>query len=84
MDQDELVARLGRGRDDGEVYLDLSGEGLTILPPDIGDLTALTTLDLGGNQLTALPPEIGDLTNLTYLDLRNNQLTALPPPVYET
>ena len=58
--------------------MDLRGNRLTALPPEIGNLTNLTRLNLGGNQLTALPPEIGKLTNLTYLNLGGNQLTALP------
>lgn len=54
---------------------------LTALPPEIGQLTALTELYLWGNQLTALPPEIGRLTALTVLHLSGNQLTALPPEI---
>ena len=51
------------------------------MPPEIGQLTGLTTLDLGSNQLTTLPPEIGQLTGLTTLHLWNNQLTTLPPEI---
>jgi len=58
--------------------LELSGLGLTTLPPEIGQLTALTRLDLNNNQLTSLPPEIGRLTALTELRLSRNQLTSLP------
>ena len=54
--------------------LELSSLGLTTLPPEIGQLTALTQLDLCDNQLTSLPPEIGQLTVLTQLDLSDNQL----------
>ena len=61
--------------------LNLSGLGLTELPPEIWNLTNLTRLDLDGNQLTALPPEIVKLTKLTRLDLDGNQLTALPPEI---
>ena len=59
--------------------LDLSGQRLTTLPPELGRLTALTRLDLANNRLTTLPPEIGQLTALTQLFLINNQLTTLPP-----
>ena len=45
----------------------LSGNQLTTLPPEIGQLTALTRLNLFDNQLTTLPPEIGQLTALTEL-----------------
>jgi Leucine-rich repeat (LRR) protein len=79
MDQDQLAARIAQAGDEGWATLDLSGEGLKYLPPEIGNLTGLTWLWLSGNQLTALPPEIGNLTGLTDLDLDGNQLTALPP-----
>jgi len=65
----------------GGTYLDLSGMGLTHLPPEIGQLTALTELHLGANQLATLPPEIGQLTALTVLFLHSNQLASLPPEI---
>lgn len=61
--------------------LDLSHLGLTVLPPEIGQLSSLTVLHLTDNQLTALPPEIGRLSALTVLYLANNQLSALPPEI---
>ena len=60
---------------------DLSDRGLTVLPPEIGQLTSLQTLQLNDNQLTALPPEIGQLASLQTLQLDGNQLTALPPEI---
>ena len=44
--------------------LDLSGNQLTSVPAEIGQLTSLEELGLGGNQLTSLPAEIGQLTAL--------------------
>jgi Leucine-rich repeat (LRR) protein len=41
------------------------------LPPEIGQLTALTKFYLGSNQLTALPSEIGQLTALARLFLHS-------------
>jgi internalin A len=41
--------------------LDLSNQGLTALPPQIGQLTSLKVLRLEENRLTALPPELADL-----------------------
>ena len=61
--------------------LDLSGKGLTSLPPEIGQLTSLEVLDLGNNQLSVLPLEIGQLINLTSLHINNNQLTELPSEI---
>ncbi|MFM9963031.1 MAG: COR domain-containing protein [Planctomycetaceae bacterium] len=62
-------------------FLDLSRLTLSTLPPEIGQLTALTWLDLFDNQLTTLPPEIGQLRALTTLVLHNSQLTTLPPEI---
>ena len=88
MTQDELLALIDQAADEGWTELDLSGKGLTELPPQIGKLTQLETLILGkldeeksewiGNQLTDLPDEITQLTNLTSLDLSSNQITEIP------
>ena len=45
-----------------------------LLPPEIGRLTALTSLNLMSNQLSALPLEIGQLTTLNALYLHDNPL----------
>ena len=63
------------------VELDLRRLGLTRLPPEIGQLTALRKLHLIDNQLSSLPPEIGQLTALTRLLLAGNQLSSLPPEI---
>ncbi|MEK6260573.1 MAG: COR domain-containing protein [Planctomycetota bacterium] len=62
-------------------FLDLSDLSLVKLPPDIFQLTTLTTLKVNSNQLATTPPEIGQLTALTTLDLDNNRLTTLPPEI---
>ncbi len=51
------------------------------MPPEIGQLTALTELLLSGNQLSSVPPEIGQLTALTELLLSGNQLSSVPPEI---
>jgi internalin A len=61
--------------------LELTGLGLTTLPPEICQLTTLTTLNLAGNKLTLFPPEISQLTALTWLNLESNELTTLPPEI---
>jgi hypothetical protein len=48
------------------------------LPPEIGQLTNLTTLILQNDELEHLPAEIGKLRNLKTLDLSYNALTDLP------
>ena len=66
--------------DDRVQKLDLHRSWLEELPPQIGQLTALTELDLEGcEQLKELPPQIGQLTALTGLDLGGcRQLKELP------
>ncbi len=59
----------------------LTGIGLSQVPPEIGQLSALTALHLADNELTGLPPEIGKLPALALLFLRNNQLTSLPSEI---
>ncbi len=77
----EAVTRIEACRERRKDTLDLSGLGLRALPPEIGQLTALTELELNRNQFTAVPPEIAQLAALTTLFLDGNQLTALPPEI---
>jgi Leucine-rich repeat (LRR) protein len=91
MTRDELLRLIDQAAAEGWKELDLAGQELTELPPEISKLTQLETLILGkldeekrkwiGNQLTTLPSEIGALTNLTQLALSLNQLTMLPPEI---
>ncbi len=79
MTNEELLQIIEQAARDNVTELNLSGEGLTTLPPEFGKLTNLRSLYLSGNQLSSLPPEFVQLTNLQILDLRNNQLSSLPP-----
>ncbi len=81
MTNEELLQLIEQSAKAGTTSLDLSDNSLTVLPPEIGQLTHLTELDLSYNKLTALPSEIGQLTHLTVLLLGDNQLTALPPTI---
>ncbi|HSW76829.1 MAG TPA: leucine-rich repeat domain-containing protein, partial [Candidatus Saccharimonadales bacterium] len=54
---------------------------LNLLPPEIGQLSALQQLYLSHNQLSALPAEMGQLGALQSLSLSYNQLSALPPEI---
>jgi hypothetical protein len=58
--------------------LGLSGNQLTALPAQIGQLHSLTIMDLSFNRLQALPPEFSTLTALIHLDLSDNQFAELP------
>ncbi len=80
---DEALKRIQDCLQQGEkgTALDLGGLGLTTLPPEIGQLTALASLYLFNNQLSSLPPEIGQLTTLTEFHLQDNQLSSLPPEI---
>ncbi|MFC1715730.1 COR domain-containing protein [Candidatus Poribacteria bacterium] len=81
MDKRELREKIEEAKHKQTGSLDLSGNELTELPSEIGQLTSLTRLDLRSNKLTELPPEIGQLTSLTSLFLSNNELTELPPEI---
>ncbi|MGV3721345.1 MAG: COR domain-containing protein [Actinomycetota bacterium] len=78
MTDEELLEQIETARRKGGTVLNLSGQGLTSLPPELGQLTHLTSLWLINNQLAELPPELGQLTKLTTLLLSNNRLSALP------
>ncbi len=62
--------------------LDLGGNDLYTLPPEIGLFTGLTRLHAAQNQLYYLPEEIGNLKSLTELHLNNNKLAILPDSFY--
>lgn len=86
--------QLSRGRLQGEVAmpalvaclphlvgltsLNVRGNELTKIPPEIGLLTALTILLARFNKITELPPEIGRLSSLKTLRVESNRLRALP------
>jgi len=57
MTEKEVRQRIKEAAREGATVLHLSGEGLTVLPPEIGQLSQLQTLYLYDNQLTALPPK---------------------------
>ena len=64
---------------DGRVRrLDLSGNQLSEVPPELGSLSNLEWLWLQRNQLSEVPSELGSLSNLEWLDLSHNRLTEIP------
>lgn len=58
--------------------IDFGKTGITQLPEQIGQLTALTALTINDNDLTSIPKEIFSLTQLKILEIQNNNLLSLP------
>jgi len=86
----ELLEIIARAEREGWTELDLSGNDLEVLPPEIGRLQSLEKLILGkwddkrerkGNRLTAIPQEIFQLTNLKELYIANNQISVIPESI---
>ena len=95
MTEEKLLQLIEQAAAEGWEELDLSGKGLTVLPPEIGKLKQLKRLILGkykyneyghvvitiGNLLSKLPKEIGLLAQLEELQIIGNQLSSLPSEV---
>jgi internalin A len=81
MANEELVKVIEKAKASGVTTLDLSGNRLTQLPPELFQPKNLTVLWLNGNLLKTLPPEIGHLNKLTTLNLSKNRLTVLPTEI---
>jgi internalin A len=77
----ELLSAIQHARRTGQQELNLSGQGIGVLPPEIGTLDQLRELNLAGNHLEVLPEEIGDLRGLQQLDLSSNRLTSIPSSI---
>jgi GTPase SAR1 family protein/CHAT domain-containing protein len=97
MTENELLQLIEQAAREEWTELDLSGNNLTVLPPDIGKLTHLKKLILGKyryndqgyivktirNKLSVLPREIGQLYQLEELQVVGNQLQELPPEIVQ-
>jgi len=83
MNKQKLLEIIQNAAKTRQKKLNLSGQKIKELPPEIGQLTNLTELNLLANQITSLPPEIGQLTNLKELRLSNNQLASLPVEIWQ-
>lgn len=58
--------------------LNLVNKGISVIPAQIGALTAMDILRLDSNAISVLPAEIARCTSLVLLRLSNNQLSTLP------
>ncbi len=83
MGYEEALRLIEEAKETGATRLDLIGQGLTELPPQLFELTNLSKLFLNDNQLTSLPSQIVQLSKLKTLWLHRNLLTALPPEVVQ-
>jgi internalin A len=79
--KNELLKVIENADRDRSEILNLSGNRLTFIPPEIGKLTSLITLDLSNNELKKLPKEIGRLTKLNILNIGNNEIETLPSEI---
>jgi CCR4-NOT transcription complex subunit 6 len=59
--------------------LDMSGQGLRNLAPELFRYKFLTELYIASNKLTVLPKQVGELRQLRHLDASYNQISELPP-----
>ena len=60
------------------MYLYLSDNNISTVPPEVGNLTHLKTLSLTNNKLESLPKELGNLKYLVLLAIRGNNITSIP------
>ncbi len=78
MTQAELLKIIEEAKKSGQTELDLSGNQLTHLPPEIGNLTNLTVLDITNNSLKEFPWSLSKLKKLERsITLCNPQFGAL-------
>eukprot|EP01090_Pellita_catalonica_P001603 TRINITY_DN11377_c0_g1_i1.p1 TRINITY_DN11377_c0_g1~~TRINITY_DN11377_c0_g1_i1.p1 ORF type:complete len:459 (-),score=40.29 TRINITY_DN11377_c0_g1_i1:62-1252(-) len=58
--------------------MNLAGNQITEIPPEIGFLTGLTECFLNSNKIETIPEEIGFLTSLTILHFQSNHISSVP------
>ncbi|NJK99654.1 MAG: GTP-binding protein [Spirulinaceae cyanobacterium SM2_1_0] len=78
MTQAELLALIEQAAAEGWTELDLAGQELTELPPEIGQLQSLQQLNLSGNQISEIPAALAQLQSLQQLNLWGNQIREIP------
>jgi Leucine-rich repeat (LRR) protein len=70
--------RMKRDTGSGLRELWLSGQDVSVLSQQVGQLLNLRTLGLAGNRLESLPAQLGELKRLERLVLSGNRLSGLP------
>ncbi|WLE97352.1 MAG: COR domain-containing protein [Candidatus Electrothrix communis] len=83
MGHEEALRRINNAAKIGATELDLVGQELTELPPELFKIKSITRISLWGNHLSSLPQELFQLKNLTWLNLGRNQLSLLPPKIIQ-
>ncbi|KAK9451759.1 Endonuclease/exonuclease/phosphatase [Limtongia smithiae] len=76
-----LATREQKDRRQDWAALDLGGQGLRNISPNLFNYNFLDKLYLNHNRLTTLPVAIGNLGQLQYLDISGNLLTSLPTEI---
>uniref|UniRef100_A0A7I4Z3S2 Leucine-rich repeat-containing protein 58 n=1 Tax=Haemonchus contortus TaxID=6289 RepID=A0A7I4Z3S2_HAECO len=64
------------------VSLDVSSNGLSVLPEDVGSMVHLRTLAARNNLLEELPKSMANLEHMEALYLSGNRFETVPPPVF--
>ncbi|VDP54658.1 unnamed protein product [Heligmosomoides polygyrus] len=64
------------------VSLDISNNGLSLLPDDLGSMAHLRTLSARNNLLEELPKSMANLGHMDSLYLSGNRFETVPPPIF--
>jgi internalin A len=85
MKREELLVVIEKTKRSEQTILDLSGKWIEELPPEIGQLSNLTTLDLYENQLkkSEISPEISRKGGLAIRDYYRQRLEENTDYIYE-
>lgn len=83
MDLDEIIELIEIAKKQKLKKLSFSNRDISVLPPQIGELTWLTSLDLTYNSIEELPKEFFKLKKLKNLYLYRNEIKQLPEKINE-
>jgi len=72
-----ILKKIATCQEKQDTVLDLSGQDLPIIPPEVFSLLHLEELHLRNNAIQVLPLDIRQLNQLRLLDLRNNPLQKI-------